>query len=406
METVKVFQIGLHDFGRHGFEKFIELQNHYSRVNVELAGVCDLDIEKLKNAEKFASSQDVEPEFFTSVEDIYEAAEKAAEGDQKVMIYDAGPADLHAEHIYRSLRHGFFHLAEKPPSMTREDHIKEKKLMLDNDVRYTVDFIERESPVIKKISSMIQDEEIDSIEAFRESTLGIQKILQPVKNSGVEGGAVLDKMCHEAYIMDLVDTDLEVEDVEKSLQMPFERNGDSFMTTESGKVHSLSNKVAEGQCTAHLSGTTDVTLHASWLGCSDKCKEASENINSKTGHEPINRSFQVFNGSGVSDEEACFLIIKGERDLFGDLLNNRLFDLETGEELEVPSLLHDRLYRALESSVNCAAGLENNNLSEDELDSFMNLIFDISEHTEETDEFETLKASNERIDELVADKNI
>ena len=262
VKKVKVFQIGLDDFGRHGFEKLIELQKHYHKVDVELAGVCDLDIDKLQNARKFARSQGVETEFFTSVEEIYDAAEKTSE-DEKIMIYDAGPTDLHAEHIYRSLRHNFFHLAEKPPSMKREDHIKEKKLMLDNDVRFTVDFIERESAVIQKILELTRNKEIKSIEAFRESTLGIQKILEPVKNSGTKGGAVLDKMCHEAYIMDLIDGDIEVENVEKSFYMPFERNSDSFMTIESGKVHEASEKVAEGQCTAQLTGSADVTLHSS-----------------------------------------------------------------------------------------------------------------------------------------------
>ena len=402
MKEVKVFQIGLGSFGRHGFEKFVEMEKHYKDVDVELYGVSDSDFEKLDNAEKFAESQGLEIETFNSVEKIYREAEKQNSQDTKILIYDAGPTELHAEHIFRSLRNNFFHLAEKPPSMTREDHIKEKKLMLDNDVRFTVDFIERESPVVKKALELTEGKNIESIEAFRESSIGIQKMLQPVERMGVKGGAVLDKMSHEAYIMDFTDVG-ELESIEKEFYMPFDVGSDSFMNIRSGKASKIDEETAAGTCTARISGNTDVILHSSWLGVSERARTLGEELEELTGLNPVESDFRVLGEEGFLDEECRFFVLKGEKELFGDMLHKKLFNLETGEEIELKSTLHDQLYRVLESSVRCAAGLENNVLTEEEIDQYMNLIFDISEHYDEQDTFDALEASNSRVKERILD---
>ena len=402
MKEVKVFQIGLGSFGRHGFEKFVEMEKHYKDVDVELYGVSDSDFEKLDNAEKFAESQGLEIETFNSVEKIYREAEKQNSQDTKILIYDAGPTELHAEHIFRSLRNNFFHLAEKPPSMTREDHIKEKKLMLDNDVRFTVDFIERESPVVKKALELTEEKNIESIEAFRESSIGIQKMLQPVERMGVKGGAVLDKMSHEAYIMDFTDVG-ELESIEKNFYMPFDVGSDSFMNIRSGKASKIDEETAAGACTARISGNTDIILHSSWLGVSERARTLGEELEELTGLNPVESDFRVLGEEGFLDEECRFFVLKGEKELFGDMLHKKLFNLETGEEIELKSTLHDQLYRVLESSVRCAAGLENNVLTEEEIDQYMNLIFDISEHYDEQDTFDALEASNSRVKERILD---
>ena len=402
MKEVKVFQIGLGSFGRHGFEKFVEMEKHYKDVDVELYGVSDSDFEKLDNAEKFAESQGLEIETFNSVEKIYREAEKQNSQDTKILIYDAGPTELHAEHIFRSLRNNFFHLAEKPPSMTREDHIKEKKLMLDNDVRFTVDFIERESPVVKKALELTEGKNIESIEAFRESSIGIQKMLQPVERMGVKGGAVLDKMSHEAYIMDFTDVG-ELESIEKNFYMPFDVGSDSFMNIRSGKASKIDEETAAGACTARISGNTDIILHSSWLGVSERARTLGEELEELTGLNPVESDFRVLGEEGFLDEECRFFVLKGEKELFGDMLHKKLFNLETGEKIELKSTLHDQLYRVLESSVRCAAGLENNVLTEEEIDQYMNLIFDISEHYDEQDTFDALEASNSRVKERILD---
>ena len=403
MEKVKVFHIGLGSFGRYGFEKFVEMDNHYEEVDVELIGVCDKDFERVEKAEKFAESQGLEIRSWENIEEAYSAAEKEDDEDCKILIYDAGPTQMHAEHIYRSLRNGFFHLAEKPPSMTREEHIREKKLMLDNEVRFTADFIERESPVVKKALKILDGRNIDSIEAFRESTIGVQKLLNPIERSGVKGGAVMDKMCHEAYIMDLVEPE-KLENVEKEYYMPFSFNGEALMSVRGGKTSEIGDLTAAGTVTAKISGNADIILHSSWLGASNRARTLGKELENLTGHNPVTSEFRTVSEKGLLDEECRFFVVKGEREIFGDMLNKRLFDLETGEEIDLESPMHDQLYRTLESSVRCAAGLENNSMTEKEIDRFMNLIFDISESNEkDLDVFEQVEKANSRVSELILD---
>ncbi len=402
METVKVFHIGLGSFGRYGFEKFVEMDNHLETVNVELIGVCDRDFERRENAEKFADSQGLKIDSWRSIEDAYQRAMEEDSEDCKILIYDAGPAEMHADHIYRSLRNNFFHLAEKPPSMTRHEHIKEKKLMLDNEVRFTVDFIERESPIVKKALNLLEGKNIDSIKVFRESTVGVEKLLDPIERAGVKGGSVLDKMSHEAFIMDLVDPE-EVGNVEKSLYMPNKKDGESLMTIRGGKTDEINELTATGTCRAEISGDADIALNSSWLGVSPRARALAKEMENITGHNAIGSDFKISSDSGLLDEECRFFIVRGDRELFGDMLSKKLYDLETGEEIETPNLMHDQLYRVLESSVRCAAGLENNSMSEENIDKYMNLIFDIMEENEDLDVFEEVEKANSRVDELVLD---
>jgi len=402
VETVKVFHIGLGSFGRYGFEKFVEMDNHLEEVNVELIGVCDKDFENVEKAENFAEAQGLEIDSWRSIEDVYQRAIEEDNQNCKILVYDAGPAEMHADHIYRSLRNNFFHLAEKPPSMTREEHIKEKKLMLDNEVRFTVDFIERESPVVKKALKLLEEKSIESIEVFRESTIGVEKLLNPIERAGVKGGAILDKMCHEAFIMDLVEPE-DIENIEKSLYMPNKKDGGSLMTIRGGKINKINELTAAGTCRAEISGDAEIALNSSWLGVSPRARAIAEEMKDITGHDPIGSDFKLSNETGLLDEECRFFVIKGDRDLFGDMLSKKLYDLETGEEIETPNLIHDQLYRVLESSVRCAAGLENNSMSEEKIDQYMNLIFDIAETNDNGDVFEEVEKANTRVSELVLD---
>ncbi len=395
MKKVKVFQIGLGSFGRQGFEKFIEMDLHHTNVSVELVAVYDRDPTKLEKAQKFADFNGVAIDTYTSIDEIYTAAKNTTSG--KTLIYDAGPTDLHAEHIYRSLKNGFFHLAEKPPSMTRSEHIKEKKMVLDSEVRYTVDFIERENPAVKKAIKLVKESKINSLEVFRESCMGLEKLLKPVERSGVKGGAVIDKMCHEAYLMDIFDEELKLKSVEKKLQMPYGMQSDSLMGIRGDKKFEEDSETASGICSAEIDAGADLKLNASWLGISKSCRNVAQKIESITEHNPIRTGLKTVNGRSFMDEEARFFLLEGDKNLFCDMLHKKLFDLETGEEIEVMPSLHDQLYRVIESSVHCAAGLESNNLSEEKIDRFMNLIFDISEHTESIDTYEEVEKANNKV---------
>jgi hypothetical protein len=406
VETVKVYQIGLGSFGRYGFEKLIGMHKHLKEVNVEFKGLYETDFEKREKAENFAEANDIELETFETVQDMYQ---RASEEDGKVLVYDAGPSKNHADNIYNSINFNFFHLAEKPPSLTRDEHLKEKRLAKDKDVFWKVDFIERENPVVKKALQLIGDFEIDEVKVFRESTIGVQKILQPVERQGVRGGDILDKMCHEVYVLDFLEEnnqsiELELEDAESYYFMPKKIVSDDLMSIYGGKCSEFNGKVATAQTEAHFkAGDTDIQLNSSWLGTSEESREIARSIEEELGHSLIRSKHSVAGGRAFHNEECRFFMIKGERNLLGDMMNNKLFDLDRDEEIRIPNLMHDQLYRVLRKSICKAAGKDVETVTDKEIDVFMNSVFDVREEVVGGNDFYTeLEKGKNRVRQLVA----
>lgn len=407
MTTVKVYQIGCGDFGRFGFEKLVELHRHLEEPDVELAGLAEPDFDEAEDARKFAAAHDVDVETFKTAEEMYEAASRE---EGRVMVYDAGPSNLHADHVYESLKRGFFHLAEKPPSLTREQHLREKRLAREYDVAWKVDFIERESPVVKKAEELLKGKKIDRIEVFRESPVGVEKLLNPVERSGVVGGDVLDKMVHEVYLLDFleaagIEPSLDLVDAESRYMMPKDFGSEKLMSVNGGYTEEVDDSVATGQTRAELeAGSSDIVLHSSWLGISDEAMRRAEHIREETGHLPIDVGFQMSGDTAYEAGESRFFVVRGDRDLVGDMLHRKLFDLDTGEEIPLPDLMHDQLYRVLENSVRNAAGEDVYTTTEKEIDAFMNALFDVREAAvgNAGPFLDELEEGLERVDEMVA----
>lgn len=408
-KTVKVFQIGVGDFGRHSFEYFVDMTLHHESIEVKLEAVCEPDIDKRESVEKYSEIHSIEIKTFKESDKLFEYADALNDDDVEILIYDAGPSELHSEHIYKSMRHNFFHLTEKPPSTNRGQHIREKKLSEEKDVMWKVDFIERENPVIIKALEIFETEKLENLRIFRENSIGVKKILNPVERLGVKGGDILDKMIHEVYTLDFIETqneelDYQMIDTSCKYYMPKKENSDKFLAIDNGYTSEVNYNTATAQTQCKLEfGDIDVQLHSSWIGLSDKAQYAASNIKKKTGYKPVKKTFNQRNNSkAFLDEEARFFIAEGSRNIVGDMLNKRIFDLDTGEELTVPELGHDQLYRVLEKAIVNAYGKNDRLVSEKETDIFMNLIFDIKESVADVDnDFEYLDRSRERLKELI-----
>lgn len=407
---LKVYQIGVGSFGRYGFEKLIELHKEFDTVNVELKGVCDSDFDKLEMAEKFAKSNGIDIETFASTDEMYK---HAARQDDKVMVYDAGAADTHADHIYRSMQHGLFHLAEKPPSMSRGEHLKEKSLAEKNQAMWKCDFIERESPVVKKALELLEDEEIQEIKVFRESSAGVQKVLDPVNRMGVKGGDILDKMVHEVYVLDMLDAagqeiELELENAEAKYFLPKNRDSEKLMSIYNGYTETVNYETATGQTHAVFDANgTKIELNSSWLGMSDKTMFEVKKLHDFTGHDFFNGGYSDEDNTAFVDEECRFFMVEGSRRLAGDMLHEKLFDLETGEEIELDYYIHDQLYRVIEKAVLKAGEEPVETISEKEIDVFMNAVFDVKEEAAEGEFLEERDKAMEKLESmLVTDRKI
>lgn len=404
MTDLKVYQIGVGSFGKYGFEKLVELHNEFEPVNVELKGVCDSDFESLDKAERFAEVNDMDIQTFSDVREMYNAAAKES---GQVMIYDAGPANMHSDNIYTSMQHGFFHLAEKPPSMTRGEHLKEKELAQKNQAMWKSDFIERESAVVKKALELVEDQEIEKIKVFRQSSVGIQKLLKPVERFGVKGGDILDKMVHEVYVLDFLeeagyDFELELKDAEASYFLPKDRGSEKLMSIDGNYTESINYDTATAQTKAVFEADgVEVELNSSWVGLSDEAMIEAQRIRGEVDHVVVDRDYSELDQKAFVDEECRFFLIEGERCLMGDMLHNKLYDLEAEEQIPIDYYLHDQLFRVIEKAVLKAAGEEVETISDKETDVFMNALFDAKEEVSEGDFLEEREKALDKVETMI-----
>lgn len=403
MEEVKIYQIGLGHIGRHGFDKLVEIAREFD--SIELCGVCDRDFERLDQAEKFAKVNEIKLETFQEKDEMYRAARQQ---DSQVMVYDAGPTETHSKNIYRSMQNGFFHLAEKPPSMNRGEHIREKRFAEQGKAMWKCDFIERESPVVKKTLEILEGEEIENIQVFRESSIGIEKAIDPASRLGVKGGDILDKMVHEIYVLDMLektgeDIEIDLKSSETKFFQPHEVGSEKFADIYSGFAKEINYETATGMTQTEFSSeNTTVELNSSWMGLSDKSMLKAQEIENKTDHWVLDREFSEMKDKAYVNEEARFFVIEGSRNLVGDMLHKKLYDLDSGEEIETDEYLHDQLHRVIESAVFQAMGKDEEIISEKEIDVFMNAIFDVKEASVEAREYyEELTQANEKLEKMI-----
>lgn len=404
MTVLRVYQIGVGSFGKYGFEKLVELHNEFDPVNVELRGVCDSDFESLEKAEKFAEANGINIQTFSSTRAMYEAA---IQEDEQVMIYDAGPANTHSDNIYTSMQHGFFHLAEKPPSMTRGEHLKEKELANKNQAMWKCDFIERENPVVKKTLEIIQDNKIDAIKVFRESSVGLQKLINPVKRFGVKGGDIIDKMVHEVYVLDFLEEagynfDLELQDSDVEYFLPKDRGSEKLMAIDGNYTESINYQTATAQTKAVFDAEgVSIELHSSWVGLSDEAKLEAQKIRGEVDHVVADIEYSEIDEKAFVDEECRFFVIEGEVNLMGDMLHQKLYDLESEEQIPVDYFIHDQLFRVIEKAVLKAAGEEVETISEKETDIFMNALFDAKEEISHGDFLDEREKALEKVESMI-----
>lgn len=404
--TVHIFQIGCRGLGRLGFEKFTDKEKYFPE-DLVFEGVCEKDFEHRENAESFAEAADVELEFYNSVNELYDAA-KRVEGE--VLIYDAGPVKRHSNHIQRSLSNDFHHLSEKPPSLDRSEHIEERKLAAEHDVHYKVDFIERENPVIKKMVEILEDEKINDLKIFRQSSTGVQRLLQPVKQAHINEGCTLDEIIHDIYIMDLSNSnDLEVEEVSDVVFMPKQVGSENFLRVDGGSSKEITSDNSLAQVTAEaVLGGIDVEFHSSWIGLTDEAGFFSQKVVEKFGDKLVSSEYRKIDDDVFLDQRANFLVVEGSRKMIFDLLNQNIYDLTHGKKVEVDVYPRDKLYRVLERAVVDAAGEKVDDLTEDEIDGFMSALFDIQEMagSKDTDVFEAVDKASDLINSMmVSDKD-
>lgn len=179
---VYVFQIGYGKWGKIAFKKLLELSKNLKDVNVVLEGICDIDSNARSQVKEIIKREELSTKVFPNTKEMYHYASSF----DRVLIFDAGPSELHAGHTLKSIEFGFFHLSEKPPYMT----LKEKEMIEKmKSGKWSFDAIENRNPAVLSAIKFIKENnvKISSIKAFRYNSIGIKKLICKDYRYGVQG---------------------------------------------------------------------------------------------------------------------------------------------------------------------------------------------------------------------------
>jgi len=370
--VVHVFQIGYGKWGKIAFKKFVQLSKELRDVNLILEGICDIDPKARADLEKIMEKEKLKTKIFSYTQDMY----NHASGMSNVLIYDASPGELHTSHVLKSIEYKFFHLAEKPPYLTKED----EEMVEKQDGNWGFDAIEYFNPAVLFAKRFLKEERINilSVETFRYNSIGLKKILHGDHRYGVQGGDILDKAIHEIYLLDFFD----------SINMKLtDSKIDFFMinSIENPKLVDIRLKIFGGKnpATAQsningLAGKVPIGIHTGWLGVPDL--DIVREIEKNTGKKIKFSKESEINGKKFLDEELRIFVIKGEKDgkpieMYGDMKHFQFF-LKGDEWKEITLEKNDQLYIVLRNAVYTTAGKEKFFIDRERIDLFSMFLFE------------------------------
>jgi hypothetical protein len=304
------------------------------------------------------------------------------------MIYDVGPSELHYSHLLKSMKFGFWHLTEKPPALTKEEFEVELKL----PKKWNCNFIEEENEVILTAINYLKRNKlkIKSIEIFRESSIGLQKILGTFAREAIKGGCLLDKSIHEIYIFSFLNAckqgikNIKLTKTRVDYLMIESLNKNNFLDIFGQVKNEISKDIATAE--SIVGGILETKkskipfkLYSSWLGVSEEGKRISSKLKKLTNYEFVRRKQEK--GMEIPYEDfRLFILNCGSVSLYGEMKNKKLFVEKNGkiEEIKLLNLEEDQLYRILEKSVFKVSRGEETRL--ENMKNIMKIIFDSKEN--------------------------
>jgi len=389
MKKVYVYQIGCGFFGKFGFEKLLQLsKKHYF---VEFNGIAEINPERRKFIKKKAEEYKTKLKIFDHTFEMYkEAYQKSMrlKDKNKIMIYDTSPSELHYSHLLKSMKFGFWHLTEKPPALTKEEFEQELKF----PKKWGCDFIEEENEVVLTAIDYLKRNKlkIKSIEIFRESSIGLQKILRGAfAREGIKGGCLLDKSIHEIYMFSFLNAckqeikNIKLTKARANYLMIESLNKNNFLDIfgqlkkEISKDIATAESIVEGILETKKS-KIPFKLHSSWLGISEEGKKISNKLKKLTNYEFVRKKQEE--GMKLPYEDFRLFILNCDSViLYGEMKNKKLF-VEKNKRIKEIQLLYlkeDALYRMLEKFIFKILKVKETNL--ENMRNIMKIIFDSKE---------------------------
>jgi len=176
------------------------------------------------------------------------------------------------------------------------------------------------------------------------------------------------------------------------------------MAIDGNYTESINYKTATAQTKAVFNAdNTEIELHSSWVGLSRDTLLEAQQIRGEIDHVVVDRDYSELDGKAFVDEECRFFVIEGEKNLMGDMLHQKLYNLEKEKQIPLDYYIHDQLYRIIEKAVLKAAGKNVETISEKETDVFMNALFDAKENISHDGFLEEREKALEKVESMIID---
>lgn len=356
MKKVYIYQIGCGTFGQIGFERLLQLSKRYDFV--EFRGIAEINPERREFARNKAKKYGFDIKVFDHTFEMYQDA-LCLKKKGNIFIYDVSPSVLHYSHLLKSMKFGFWHLTEKPPALTKEEFKVELKL----PKKWNCEFIEEENEAVLTAINYIKRNnlKIKSLKIFRESSIGLQKILGTNRRS-VGGDSILDKSIHETYILLFLEAskqrakDIKLTKVKINYLMIDSLNNNEFLNIFGEKQKELTKDiaVAEGIIEGFIKTDKKIPfkLYSSWLGISEKGRKINKELKKLTNYDFIIK--KRVEGMKIPYEDfRVFIIECCSAILYGEMKNKKLFVKRNGKirKLKLINLEEDQLYRVLKNFI-------------------------------------------------------
>ncbi len=362
---------GYGSFGKVIASKMKDLEMPGIKTNFYL--IAERDKEKRKAAESLGVE---------TVGSVEELVHRIRGNKGKTVVWIATPSEEHVDHLREVLKAN--------PSMT----IVEKPLSLyKNGLKgikgarggWMMDLIEEQNPAVLALIDHMKEKGISvtggDMEFYRMNSIGIKKLLDPEFRSGIEGGADLDKMVHDAGVAFFLSQKFggklkgyRLKKVKVPHYMPKGLEEDTLLDRRMNETKKLDKDtaVAEGEINAVIrtkGGKFNVKLVGGWLGVPEEMKPELEKLARKLGKNPIWTNRNAIGDYAFPWEELRLFRMrldtdKGEKEFIGSMLprGDGFFLFKKAgkrwEEIPIKEYPHDQIGRVLANAVRSSMGLE------------------------------------------------
>ncbi len=314
------------------------------------------------------------------VRDVDELVKEISKTNKKVVAWIATPSSKHITHLEKLAKLHNITIVEKPLTLN-ERELKDVKRVRNE---WAMDLIEEENPAVKTLLDHLKKSGLNvnggEMEFYRMNSIGIKKLLDPEFRGGIEGGADLDKMVHDAgvafYLVKNMAGGVKGYKIKGSKvyhYMPADLEGEALLDRWMRKTTKINKNTAvgEGEINAEIRGKGKQKFHVKivggWFGVPDEIKSKMNRLAEKIGKDPIWTNPNEVSGYEFPWEELRLFRVKldtdkGPKEYIGSMLPRGdgffLFERKGNKWKEIPINEYpaDQISRILSSAISAAVG--------------------------------------------------